>query len=158
MKFRLTFFNFLILLSVMASANGLSSCKKPKPVKLERIVLQQLEIQESDITQSDYYIWKLKDGRIVYGSQPYCRKITGYQGQTPVYIVVNQGIVESIIPGHNSESVDRCRILTERHFFDTWKGKTLSQIAELQVDAVSGATDTSTSFIQTIRRTASKVK
>lgn len=124
---------------------------------IEAKVLKKLNLRQGEVMEISPYIWKVKDGRVIYGSIPYGKDIIGYSGPTPVYIVEKDGRIEQVVAGTNSESSEFFGTLYDQHFFDKWRGMTLDETATAQVDAVSGATYSSTAVLKTVRTTASKV-
>jgi uncharacterized protein with FMN-binding domain len=90
---------------------------------------------------------KDKNGKVLgyeVSSKPYTGNIEGYAGPTPVVLILDahKRIVKLCLLS-NSESPDYVAKLTRSGFLNKWNGKTLKQAANMQVDAVSGATYTS---------------
>lgn len=133
-----------------------SGVQKPKTM-IDAEGLAKLHLQLGDLKEISPYIWKEKSGRVIYGSIPYGKNILGYCGPTPVYIVVKGDRIEQVVPGRNCESNEFFSTLYDKHFFDRWKNMTLSEAAASQVDAVSGATHSSTAVAKTVNVTAEEV-
>lgn len=90
---------------------------------------------------------------VVLSSAPYAQKIEGFAGPTPVFVYVDQaGRVVQTAAADNNESPD---------FFESawngtaprWQGLTAAEAAALKVDAVSGATYSSTAIVRNVQQT-----
>ncbi len=79
------------------------------------------------------------------------KDIAGYAGPVPLEIYVTQGTIDSIVPLANSESPKFFRRLESSGLTKAWNGKTLKEAAEMDVDAVTGATYSSNAFIANVR-------
>lgn len=86
-------------------------------------------------------------------SAPYANNIKGFAGPTPLYIYVTQsGVISQIVAADNADTPD----FFNRAFSTLakeWIGKSLSQAAAQQVDAVSGATFSSNAIIANVQHT-----
>ncbi len=122
-------------------------------VHLNSRILKNLGHGEGDIKTASKNQWELKDGTTIYSSIPYGQDIYGYQDCTPMFIAIKNGLVTSVAPGPNKETASYWIYLEEEHLFDSWNGLTIKQAELLDVDAVSGATYSSTSVINTVRAT-----
>lgn len=80
-----------------------------------------------------------------------CRNVQGYAGPVPVKIYITKNRIDSVVPLENNESPDFFRRLAEAAFWQRWNGKTLDEAAEMEVDAVTGATYSSTAAISNVR-------
>lgn len=79
------------------------------------------------------------------------RDISGYGGPVPVQIYVTGGRIDSIHSLPNSESPGFFGNLASSGLTRAWNGKSLDEAAVMQVDAVSGATYSSTAYIANVR-------
>ncbi len=89
---------------------------------------------------------------VIISSEPYAKDVKGFAGPTPLYIyVANNGIIQNIVAADNAETPDFFA-----RAFNTlapqWKGKSLSEATELEVDGVSGATFSSNALIANVQR------
>lgn len=137
--------------------DGMGNNAKKVSAGMDSTVLKKLALLPTGVEELQPYVWQTGDGRVIYGSVPYDRKILGYCGHTPVYIVVKEGRIEQVIAGANCESTEYFKQLYDEHLFEKWNGCTLAECSGKQVDAVSGATHSSSAVIQTVAATASKV-
>lgn len=92
---------------------------------------------------------------VVISSIGIADKVIGYAGTTPVEISIANGRIVSVTPLDNDESPRFMRSVVESGLFDRWNGLTLNEAVNVDVDAVSGATYTSTAAIKTVRLTIS---
>lgn len=89
------------------------------------------------------------DGWII-NTASIAKDVTGYGGAVPLEIYINEGRVQKVVALPNSETPD---FFSETaSLLDSWNGKTLEEAAKLKVDAVSGATFSSTAIIQNMQR------
>lgn len=92
--------------------------------------------------------YDVKEGRKLVGklivSTPIADDLIGFAGNVPLFLAVSE---EDVILGLtllvHGESPAFVRRIEERNFFSSWDGKTLKEAAEMDVEAVSGATMTS---------------
>ena len=74
--------------------------------------------------------------------------VPGYAGPVPLEITISEGVIKDITPAANAESPGffrRAAVL-----LDQWKGRTAAEAAEMQIDAVTGATYTSNAIIANV--------
>ena len=91
-----------------------------------------------------------KDGTVIVNTTSLCKDVIGFQAQTPVEIYIKGGKVSGIKALQNSETPQ---------FFEqaaavlgSWTGLTPAKGYSKKVDAVSGATYSSTALIENVRR------
>lgn len=80
------------------------------------------------------------------------KDIMGYAGPTPVEITIEDGKVKSIKALPNQESPGFLRRVLQSGLLEKWNGKTVEEARELEVDAVTGATFTSTALIKNVKK------
>lgn len=109
-------------------------------------------------TEKKSGVWTLPGGITIYSSHPYGDDIKGYGGATPLFIAVNKkGVIQSVAPTVNTESPQFWQKVRQSKLFTSWNGLTLKKAATRKVDAVSGATLSSTAVIRTVQATAKAV-
>ncbi len=88
----------------------------------------------------------------VIGTSPYMDHISGFGGPVPILIACNlkQELIAIRLLA-NAESESFVADLTAQGFMKKWDGLALPQALEKKVDAVSGATMTSSAIVQTVR-------
>ncbi|MDR2834673.1 MAG: nitroreductase family protein [Bacteroidales bacterium] len=85
-------------------------------------------------------------------TSPYCSEIIGFGGEIPMAICLdNEEKITKIILMDNSETPSFINRLNSLNFFDNWTGLNAEQVINKQVDAVSGATFSSTAIIESIK-------
>jgi Na+-translocating ferredoxin:NAD+ oxidoreductase RnfG subunit len=90
-------------------------------------------------------------GRVV-NSQPESDQFIGYAGTVPVLIGFTvDNVVAGITLLNNRETPGYLFRLGGRDFFNSWNGMTSDEAALHPVDAVTGATRTSTAVIESVR-------
>lgn len=118
--------------------------------------LQHLELDRFRLTQRDSASWDVLDQEgkrcgILVGSHLLAKGVTGFSGPTPVYVwMSSSGRIEALASGANSESpnfFDKA----EKGVFSQYVGKNAMEVAEFQVDGVSGATYSQEGLAQNIR-------
>lgn len=121
-------------------------------------VLARLGLADAVLSPCDSAAWTVatRDGQgrgILVGSERYAGDISGFAGPTPIYIYIDDdGRVAGLAAAPNGETP---------HFFGQardglfpqWLGKSVSDAARAEVDAVSGATYSSRALVNTVRRT-----
>ena len=78
------------------------------------------------------------------------KKVYGYGGRTPLNIHIENGVISHIEALDNHESPQYFNRATTK-IFPQFIGKSVSEAAEMQVDAVTGATYSSEAIIENIR-------
>ncbi len=79
------------------------------------------------------------------------KKIIGYGGIVPVEIFTTGGVIDSVRPLPNHETPRFFRFVTDARLHHAWDGHTLAEAAEMEVDAVTGATFSSRALIANVR-------
>lgn len=118
--------------------------------------LQLLGLDRFRLSQRDSASWEVLDHEgnrcgILVGSHLLAKGVTGFSGPTPVYVWMSpSGRIEALASGENSESpnfFDKA----EKGGFSQYAGRNATEVAELQVDGVSGATYSQEGLAQNIR-------
>ena len=78
--------------------------------------------------------------------------VMGFHGPTPVEISICKGIITDIKVLPNQESPRYLQSVLESGLLKSLIGKTPAEAREMKLDAVSGATYTSSALIENIRR------
>ena len=89
----------------------------------------------------------------VHLSSDYVKDIQGYAGPTPLYIASKKGKIVAIIAGENYETPGFWNRVLRTNILNSWNGLTFKEAIDKKVDAVSGATFSSTSIINTLQST-----
>ena len=91
----------------------------------------------------------LDDGTIVVNTTELGKKVIGYDGPVPMEISIKDGKITDVKALENTETPDffeEARVIVAE-----WKGKTIEEGLQLQVDAVTGATFSSKAIIENVR-------
>lgn len=137
-----------------AGQSSSSLTDKPNEAQMEQLGLSANKVQ---LEPRDSASWNVTatDGTnlgVVVCSKPYAPEVKGFAGPTPLYVYIDQtGHISEMAAADNAETAD---------FFHTafhtlspkWKGLTIHEAAELQVDAVSGATFSSKALIANVQQ------
>lgn len=92
-----------------------------------------------------------KIGELI-STSPYSDKIVGFAGATPLLIALDtHNKIQKIELMANSESPDYVEHVRKNKLFDAWTGLTVEEALNKKVDAVSGATYTSTGVIESLK-------
>lgn len=92
----------------------------------------------------------LDDGTLVVNTTELGKDVIGYDGPVPMEISIKDGTITDVKALENGETPDffeEARVIAAE-----WKGKTVEEGLQLQVDAVSGATFSSKAIIENVRR------
>ncbi|MCD4785096.1 MAG: 4Fe-4S binding protein [Candidatus Eremiobacteraeota bacterium] len=91
-------------------------------------------------------------------SSPHADDITGYAGSTPLIIGIDmEGIIIDIVLIENQETPGFVERVIKTEYLDRWDGRHWKKITTIEVDAVSGATLTSTSIKNTLYKRISLI-
>ena len=104
-------------------------------------------------------VWQADNGTTIYSSHPHADDIKGFAGPTPLFIAVGKnGKIAAVAPAPNGETSDFWELVQKARLFNSWNGLTPAKAAAKKVDAVSGATFSSTAVINTVKATAKAIK
>ena len=78
--------------------------------------------------------------------------VIGFNGATPMEISVVKGVITEIKPLPNQETPQYFQHVLDSGLLDKLIGKTVEEADTVRLDAVSGATYSSTAVIRTVRR------
>ena len=121
-----------------------------------------LEGESFTLVPADSAAWNIlrtqdsePQGQLVY-TAPYTPDARGFAGPTPLYLRFStEGEILALAMGTNAETPDFLRSATEG-IFPKFTGLDASQAAQLQVDAVSGATYSSLAILANVQATLSQ--
>ena len=85
-------------------------------------------------------------------SMPYCADIKGYAGNVPLVILLSpDGKVQKIHLLDNTETPSFLNRVVEKGFLESWAGLSVDEAKAKQVDAVTGATYSSSAISKSVR-------
>ena len=86
-------------------------------------------------------------------TEEYCKDIIGFNGDIPMEINMVDGKIENINILDNDETPGFLRKVTNSELLESFYGLTPKEAIDLEIDAVSGATYSSTAIIKSVKRT-----
>ena len=97
-------------------------------------------------------------GYAVY-SKPYSDGIKGYNGETPLMIALDKNKkITSVEMLANGETPKFVKIVQDAGFFKSWNGLSSKAACKKKVDAVAGATYTSTAITKSLQAAMKEIK
>lgn len=91
------------------------------------------------------------DGSVTVNTTGLSSDFIGYAGPVPVDITLRDGRIERVEPLENTETPAFFNKITSSGLLERWQGMTPAEAAEAEVDAVTGATYSSTALIGNVR-------
>ena len=88
---------------------------------------------------------------LVINTTELCKDVIGYDGPTPLVIKVVNGVVAKVEALPNTESPSYFERVIQGGLLKAVVGKKVSEAAQMQLDAVSGATYSSEAVIENLR-------
>ena len=137
---------------LLVSALALSSCGQ-RPVRLPELPLSEAEPYFSEAAEvhaidTAYYQVKDADGAVlgtVLYSMPFTATVNGYNGPTPLLIALDaEDRIMNVVMLDNQETPRFAQRVVDAGMFQSWDGLSVEEALAKPVDAVSGATYTST--------------
>ncbi len=147
-KFIIVFLAFSFTLSAQQSGN---QAKKEVPVLHEvsnKEVVQSVFADAIKVDKINDFWFKILDGKnqvlgFAMSSTPFCKDIVGYHKTTPIMIITDKDfVIQKTALLTNWETLGYVRRLEKKGFFNLWNGKKLTEAADVQLDAYTGATCT----------------
>lgn len=137
----------------VAGVLALYSCSPQTPMPLPEIPLSTVtpyfsEAAEVQVIDTSYYQVKDADGTVlgtVLFSMPYTATVNGYNGPTPLLITLDaENRIKNVVMLDNRETPRFAERVADAGLFQSWDGLSVDEAILKPVDAVSGATYTST--------------
>ena len=135
-------------LLMLTAALGLGSCG-PKLPELPVAEAQPYFADAAKTKAIDTAFYQVKDakgnklGTVLYSS-PYSDNVQGFKGTTPLLIALDaEGRIKDVVLLENQETPRFAQRVVEGGLYEAWKGLTVDEALNQDVDAVSGATYTS---------------
>lgn len=144
----------------IGGASGNDATLASAAAQPEARILNDLGLQEATLTPCDSVAWNVedKDGKelgLVVSTEPYAKDVTGFAGNTPLYLWISaDNHIKAIAADDNEESAD----FFKRAFEGVCAqlvGKDLDFVKAKPVDAVTGATFSSNAVISNVKYTLS---
>jgi NosR/NirI family transcriptional regulator, nitrous oxide reductase regulator len=120
---------------------------------------QSFFIDATNLTEKELWFEPIdKDGKhlgYLIHSDHYSPDVRGYNGKVPLLIALDQEKkIKAIRMLPNRETGDFVEILRENHFLESWNNMHLKEVLSVQIDAISGATETCDAVIKNIHNSA----
>lgn len=117
--------------------------------------LTKAELPDSGQTADE---WITKEGYRVVSTQNIAKDIWGFGGNIPLHIYLKENLIEKIEVQEHSESTDFFSTVEKSGLMEAWNGLSPQEAIDKKVDAVSGATMSSTAVIQSMRKAMNYVE
>lgn len=108
-------------------------------------------LAESDTKNELKDEWIASDGQRVISTQRIGETILGYNGNVPLLVYICDGKISRIEILPNEETPKFIESVVRSGLLEKWNGLTPDEALETDVDAVSGATFTSSAIIQSVK-------
>lgn len=144
---------------MLAGVVGLSACVPTPvhypPLPVERIQSYYSEAAQTQAIDTSFYEVKDAEGNLlgtVLFSMPFTNDVKGFNGPTPLIIALdNEGRIMSVKMMDNQETPRFAERVAEGGLYEAWNGLTIEEAIGKEVDAISGATYTSTGVKNTLK-------
>ena len=143
---------------LLAAAITFSGCGQ-MPVQLPELPLERVtpyfsEAAEVQTIDTSFYQVKDAEGELLgtlLFSMPYTAAVKGYNGNTPLIIVLDaEGRIKQVVVLPNQETPRFAERVVEGGLYHSWDGLTVEEALAKPVDAISGATYTSNGVKNTL--------
>lgn len=135
---------------LLATVFGFCSCGPTLPeLPVADVQPYFADAAKTKAIDTAYYQVKDAQGNLlgtVLFSSPYSDEITGFNGPTPILILMDaEGRIKDVVLLENQETPRFAQHVVDGGLFQSWNGLTPDEALNKEVDAVSGATYTSNS-------------
>lgn len=120
-----------------------------KNQKILGTTLQPVSLTEEKESRNE---WETKDGYKVISTENIAKDIWGYGGNIPLHVYMKNGIIDKIEFLPNSESPEFLSSVIDKGLLYAWNGLSPEQAISKEVDAVTGATLSSTAIIASVQK------
>ena len=140
--------------------------KAEQPSPAVAITLDEAKLlfpDASALVPKDDAVFEVKGGEALLGfimkSSPYSDEISGFMGPTPLMIGLAPDFkIQKVVALQNEETPPFFERVKSNGLLDAWNGLLPSQVADTQVDAISGATFSSKGVIGSMQARMAAVK
>ena len=151
-----------ILFSILAAAVMITACQNKHddtcaPLDISIGDIAQIVPTADNVVCRDTAFYDIVDqnGEIagaVLLSEPYSAEIQGYNGPTPLRIIITEDRRIALVEMLDNEETPRFAERVKRSgLLEKWEGLTVDEALNAEVDAVSGATYTSKAVIESMK-------
>lgn len=155
-----TGFYHYILFILLLVAVGISSgwdfkfWGKSEKITLELETIREVFPRANHWIETSNNIFVIISGSDTIGEGILVSDNIGYGGRVPVFIGLKGDNIEKVQLLSNKETTEFLEYIEKAELLAQWEGMAISSISETEVDAVSGATETSNAIIQAMRQGA----
>lgn len=96
--------------------------------------------------------WLTNDGYNVISTHNIAKDIFGFAGNIPLHVYIKDNTIEKVEIQKNSETPEFLSSVVEKGLLNNWKGLTPEEASAKKVDAVTGATLSSSAIIESMDR------
>lgn len=120
--------------------------------KNQKILGREVNATTSGLQEEEVHDeWTTPDGYRVISTERLAHDIWGFGGNIPLHIYLKEGKIDRIEIQANSESPEFLSLATRSGLLSAWEGLTPEEALSKQVDAVSGATLSSSAIIESVQ-------
>lgn len=145
---------FILLLVAVGISSGwdFKFWGKSDNITLEMRTVNDIFPRASDWIETSENIFLILSGNDTIGSGILVSDNIGYGGRVPIFIGLNGDNIIKIQLLANKETAEFLEYIEEAELLAHWEGMAINRVSETEVDAVSGATETSNAIIRAIRQ------
>jgi len=149
---------FIILTLVIGISSGwdFHFGKKGDPVRLEGQTIKKVFPEVSRWEEANENIFLVLSGKDTIGRGILVTGNHGYGGRVPLFIGLQGDTITQIELLPNNETAEFMNYIKEDQLLARWEGVKINEISGMEVDAVSGATESSKAIIRGMRQGAAR--
>ena len=137
------------LLQILTCSFLLLAIAINKEQKVFNIPVSDLSTNTNEVEKN---IWITNDGYKVISTKNIAKDIFGFAGNIPLLIYLKDNKVSNISVQQHTESEEFFSSVINNGLLNKWNGLSLEEAKKIKVDAVSGATMSSTAIIESVDR------
>lgn len=113
-----------------------------------------IDLKKTELSDSGNHVdaWITTDGYQVISTRNIAKDVWGFGGNIPLHIYLKENQIEKIEVQPHSESPDFFATVEKSGLLEAWNGLSPQEAVDKKVDAVSGATMSSTAVIQSVQK------
>lgn len=153
-----TGFYHYILFILLLVAVGISSgwdfkfWGESDKITLELRTINEIFPRANDWIETSENVFLVVSGNDTIGSGILVSDNIGYGGRVPIFIGMKGDSIVKIQLLPNKETTEFLEYIEEAELLAKWEGMAIKNVSEMEVDAVSGATETSNAIIRAMRQ------
>ncbi|MEE4197456.1 MAG: FMN-binding protein [Bacteroidales bacterium] len=149
---------FIILTVVIGISSGwdFHFGKKGDSIKLEGQTIKEVFPEAGRWEEANENIFLILSGKDTIGRGILVPGNSGYGGRVPLFIGMQGDTITQIELLPNNETTEFMNYIKEDQLLARWEGVKINEISGMEVDAVSGATESSKAIIRGVRQGAAR--